>query len=145
MAADPVFLDTNVLIYLVRPRSPFHATAVEKLRALDQAARTTWISPQILREYLAVATRQQGPIAAVAMQEALRDIERFRTTFEVTQESPAEFRRLLELLAKVPASGKQVHDANLVATMLENGFRHLLTFNQRDFRRFTNIIELEPI
>ncbi len=34
MAADPVFVDTNVLICLVRPESPFHATAVEKLRAL---------------------------------------------------------------------------------------------------------------
>lgn len=38
--------------------------------------------------------------------------------------------------------GKQVHDANIVATMLAHGERRLLTFNIRDFRRFSAHIEL---
>ena len=38
--------------------------------------------------------------------------------------------------------GKQVHDANIVATMLAYGERRLLTFNIRDFRRFAAHIEV---
>jgi predicted nucleic acid-binding protein len=35
-----------------------------------------------------------------------------------------------------------VHDANLVATMLEHRIRRLLTFNEADFRRFGGLIEV---
>ena len=35
------------------------------------------------------------------------------------------------------------HDANIVATMLENGIiARLLTFNAADFRRFAQIIDI---
>ncbi len=53
--------------------------------------------------------------------------------------------RLLELLAEHPNAGKQVHDANIVATMHAHGVRRLLTFNTNDFRRFAGIIDLEPL
>jgi hypothetical protein len=36
----------------------------------------------------------------------------------------------------------QVHDANVVTTMLVHGERRLLTFNEADFRRFTALIEV---
>ena len=39
-------------------------------------------------------------------------------------------------------SGKQVHDANIVATMLAHGEARLLTFNAADFRRFDSVIEV---
>ena len=38
------------------------------------------------------------------------------------------FDKLVELLARVLVAGKQVHDANLVATMLAYGVARLLTF-----------------
>jgi hypothetical protein len=41
-------------------------------------------------------------------------------------------------------AGRQVHDVNIVATMLEHGIYRLLTFNAADFKRFVGIIELEP-
>ena len=40
------------------------------------------------------------------------------------------------------SGGKQIHDANIVATMLAYGERRLLTLNARDFRRYTDRIEL---
>jgi predicted nucleic acid-binding protein len=42
----------------------------------------------------------------------------------------------------VPAGGGQVHDANIVATMLTHGERRLLTFNDADFRRYSDRIEM---
>ncbi len=38
--------------------------------------------------------------------------------------------------------GKQIHDANIVATMLVYGERRLLTFNADDFRRYGDRLEL---
>ena len=38
--------------------------------------------------------------------------------------------------------GKQVHDANIVATMLAHGETRLLTFNTADFRRLVPLIEV---
>ncbi len=53
--------------------------------------------------------------------------------------------QLLHLLEVYPGAGKQVHDANIVATMLEHGLPRLLTFNTADFRRVAGLIELEPL
>ena len=44
-----------------------------------------------------------------------------------------------------PVTGKQVHDANLVASMIEYGVFRLLTFNVADFQRFTDVISLVPL
>ena len=40
--------------------------------------------------------------------------------------------------------GKQVHDARLVAAMNVYNITHLLTFNDKDFRRYKHISILNP-
>jgi hypothetical protein len=49
-AVDPVFVDTNVLVYSTRPLSTHHAAAAGALARLGGAGSTLWISSQILRE-----------------------------------------------------------------------------------------------
>ena len=49
---------------------------------------------------------------------------------------------LLKLWRDVAVGGRQVHDANIVATMLAHGERRLLTFNDGDFVRFAPRIEV---
>ena len=49
---------------------------------------------------------------------------------------------LFSLCRGVRVAGRQIHDANIVATMLAHGERRLLTFNQRDFRRYGARIDL---
>jgi predicted nucleic acid-binding protein len=41
-------------------------------------------------------------------------------------------------------SGKQVYDARIVAAMLVHNLTHLLTFNDGDFKRFTEITVVNP-
>jgi predicted nucleic acid-binding protein len=41
--------------------------------------------------------------------------------------------------------GKQIHDANVVATMLANDVTRLATFNRADFQRFEDEITLEVL
>ncbi|MFN8372434.1 MAG: hypothetical protein U0694_06110 [Anaerolineae bacterium] len=48
--------------------------------------------------------------------------------------------KLLELLLKIAGGGKQVHDTNIVASMLVYGITHLVTLNTADFSRFAPFI-----
>jgi predicted nucleic acid-binding protein len=48
--------------------------------------------------------------------------------------------RLQGLLADVEYGGKQVHDANVVATMLAHGVGTVVTMNLADFARFERYV-----
>jgi predicted nucleic acid-binding protein len=144
MAADPVFVDTNVLIYATRRAASEHAAAQAALARLEGEGRSLWISLQILREYLAAATRPQVTSPALPMETAVADVRRFRQVFRVAEDRPVVLDRLLTLLGTHYGAGRQVHDTNIVATMLEHGISRLLTFQRRRFQALRGIIELEP-
>ena len=48
-------------------------------------------------------------------------------------------------MANHQIGGKQVHDANIVATMLAYGIPCLLAHNTKDFELFNGIIKIEGI
>jgi len=142
---DPTFVDTNILVYANVPAAPEHPTARERLRELDAAGVDLWISRQVLREYLARLTRPQTFTNPLSPTEATVDIRRFEAQFEIAEDGPAVTIHLLDLLNAVPIGGKQIHDANIVATMLAHGLKRLLTHNVSDFRRFSPWIDVIPM
>ena len=145
-AADPVFVDTNVLLYVSRPLAPQHIAAREALARLEAAGGPLWISRQVLREYLAVVTRPQATAPALPMAEAIADVRHFQAAFEIAEDvGPVVFERLPAVARYASWFGKQVHDANLVASMLASGVHRLLAFNNPDFQRFVGSIALEPL
>ena len=80
------------------------------------------------------------PIADV-----IRDILHFESVLKIADETAAVTQQLLALLAAIPCGGKQVHDANIVATMLVQGVANLLTHNVADFKRFGHLINIIPL
>lgn len=144
-AGASVFVDTNVLVYASRPGASQHGAARFTLARLRLEANPLWISRQVLREYLAAATRPQPSGSALPMAAAVTDVRRFLLAFNLAEDTDDVLDRLLQLLATHPGAGKQVHDATLVATMLAHGITRLLTFNGADFRRFGALITLEPV
>ncbi|WP_373526954.1 hypothetical protein [Nostoc sp.] len=58
----------------------------------------------------------------------------------MAEDSSQVTERLLTLMEEVFSGGKQVHDANIVATMLVYGIPQLLTHNTGDFARFSGLI-----
>ena len=66
----------------------------------------------------------------------------FTDRFGILEDGPAVWDQLRELCRDHDFSGRQVHDANIVATMIAHGERRLLTFNTADFKRFGAAIEL---
>lgn len=137
-----MFVDTNVLVSARIARAPDHDIAREGLARASRDRETVTISRQILREYLAVLTRPQPWPIAVTMADVLDDIQRYSARFHVLEDGPAVTDALIALCREVPVGGRQIHDANIVATMLACGERRLLTFNTADFRRYGDRIEL---
>ena len=117
---------------------------VAALDLLAQARRTEplRISRQVLREYLAVVTRPQTWASPLAIPAAVQDMRRFATAFEVLEDCQAVTDLLATLCRDVGVAGKQVHDANIVATMLTHGERRLATFNAKDFRRYGQRVQV---
>lgn len=142
---DAVFVDTNILIYLNLAGSPLHAAAEGKLQGLAVAGHPLWISRQTLREYLAALSRPGVVTPALAMSTLLADVGTFLTRFLVAEDGPGVTAHLVALLGSVACAGKQVHDANIVATMLAHGIPNLLTHNVADFRRFAGYLTILPL
>lgn len=140
-----VWLDTNILIYANLALSPFHQAARTQLETLDQQGCELWLSRQTLREYLSVLTRPNLRTAPLPMSALLADVRYFNSRFRVGEDGPLVLNNLLDLLTRFPTEGKQVHDANAVATMLRYGITHLLTHNVKDFTRYTSLITLLPL
>ena len=137
-----MFVDTNVLVKARILEAPDHEVARASLENALEGIETVCISRQVLREYLAVVTRPQTWPVAITRDAALEDVQRLAATFEVLEDGPAVTDWLVLLCRQVSVGGKQIHDANIVATMLAHGERRLLTFNAADFRRYGDRIEL---
>ena len=135
------FVDTNILVYATARSAPFREQARAALSRLA-ADEALSVSRQILREYMAVMTRQQIWGKALTPTEAAADAATFAARFTVLEDGPAVWDQLIELCRRYSFGGRQVHDANVAATMLAHGERRLLTFNEADFRRFAPLIEV---
>ena len=137
-----MFIDTNLLVAYMNVDVPEHLNARSILDQALQEAEPPRISRQVLREYLAVVTRPQSWSAPVAMTDALVDLDRLTRAFDILEDGPTVTETLISLCREVPVGGRQIHDANIVATMLAHGERRLLTFNTADFRRYRDRIAL---
>lgn len=145
MMEGKVFIDTNVLIYANLALSPFHRHATERLQRLDEQNIELWISRQTLREYLAVMTRPGDLTGTIPIKSLLEDVQYFAARFRVAEDGPFVTERLLSLLELVACGGKQIHDANIAATMLAHDVDQLLTHNTSDFTRFSAYITVLPL
>ena len=137
-----MFIDTNVLVMSRIPGAPDHDAVRESLERAFRAPEPLRISRQVIREYLSVVTRPQTWPVAITREEALDDVSRLIGSFEILEDGPVVTESLVALCREVPVGGRQVHDANIVATMLAHEEHRLLTFNTADFQRYGDRIEL---
>ena len=144
-AANRILVDTNILVYAALRNSPWHVRAIQALHGELQSGAEMWISRQILREYIAVLTRPGTTTLASPAAIAAADVVAFEQMFHVADDTHDVTASLLSLVQNVSIGGRQIHDANLVATMQVYGISRLLTHNAADFTRFGSRITIVPI
>lgn len=142
---NPVFIDTNILVHANLALSPFHVQATERIQVLEEQGIKLWISRQTLREYLAAMTRRGDLTGEIPVSSLLADVRYFANRFRLAEDNFLVTERLLTLMEEIFSGGRQVHDANIVATMLVYGIPQLLTANISDFTRFSELITVLPL
>ena len=116
-----LFVDTNILIFATNSASPWHQAAMDALQAARRQGVELVVSPQILREYLAAATRPGSAGETLPLDAILANVRTFQANFRLVEENALVSARLVDLVSQVAVGGKQIHDANIVATMQTYG------------------------
>lgn len=144
-AVSAAFVDTNILVYETASLAPLHSVATAALEQLYDGGADLWISRQVIREYLASLSRPQTFSQPRPASELAARVGFYETRFKIAEDSAQVTERLLQLMQQIPFGGKQVHDANIVATMLVHRIPRLLTANASDFQRFAHLITVQPL
>lgn len=138
--AKQCFVDTNVLLAASDRDRADHAEAIHFLETGLRGEIRLFTNGQVFREYLVVATRPlENNGFGLSSNDALSNLESFRTCIQILNESEAVARKLHQLVVDYNLKGKRIHDANIVATMRENGLTVLKTYNQGDYSTFKDI------
>ena len=133
-----LFVDTNILVYLANESSEFHQKVLEQFQQVSRDY-DLFISRQVLREYAVIMTRPGMMEHPLTPDEVVEDIQKWETIFTITDETQSVTEKLMSLLKKYQLKGKRIHDANIIATMLDSSISVIFTNNESDFKKFEEI------
>ena len=123
-------IDTNVLLRLVQPMNADSHLARNTLDKLRRSDQKLVIATQNLIEFWAVATRPAANNGfGMNIERAKREIGDFKSILEVLPETDQILPEWERLVVTYQVSGKNAHDARLVAVMNVNRIERILTFN----------------
>lgn len=141
MINQDIFVDTNILVYFKTIKSPNFRVANFKLIQF-YIDNEIFISNQVLKEYLVTMSRLSSE---TNLDLFISDANYFANKFNLLFDSQESKIILMDIIAKFKVRGKQIHDANIVATMLANNIKNLFTHNVKDFERFSSLINIVPL
>lgn len=142
-----ILVDTNIPLRIAQIGHPHRQVALDALQRLTLADQEHFaIAPQSLYEMYVVCTRPASANGGFGMTapQACAEIAATRALFELLPETAQVYPTWEGLIAKHAIQGKRAHDVRLVALMIQHRVPRLLTFNDADFRCFTEIESLNP-
>jgi predicted nucleic acid-binding protein len=138
-------VDSNILIRWVQPSDPDYSVVEAALDALARRNVVLGYTSQNLGEFWNACTR---PLVrngyGLLPEEADRRAHFFETRLRLFPDNVLVHEAWRRLLVSHGISGVQVHDARLVAAMHVHGVKQILTFNAKDFARFSDVEALLP-
>ena len=138
-------IDTNILLRIMQDNHPMHPTAAIAVEQLLSNNETVHVVPQNLYESWVVCTR---PIAENGLGKTIAETEaefaKIKSLLSFLPDSAAIYGEWEKLVSKYTVVGKTAHDARLVAAMMVHGITHLVTFNDRNFHRYSGITIMTP-
>jgi predicted nucleic acid-binding protein len=141
-----ILVDTNIPLRIAQIGHPHRRPALDALQLLTVRDHEHFaIAPQSLYEMYVVLSRPASENGfGYSAQQAAAEITAARGIFEILPETAQVYPTWEGLINKHAIQGKQAHDTRLVALMIQHRVGKVLTFNDADFRRFTEIEALNP-
>lgn len=135
-------VDSNILVRMAHLEDSRHDVALNAVSFLYSRGEAVYIVPQNLYEFWAVVTRPTTSNGyGLSPEVAERESEKLKSQFKLRADTEAVFPNWDFLVRKFRVSGKETHDARLVAAMLAHDIRNILTFNVKDFKRYAGTID----
>ncbi len=139
-----ILTDTNVLLRLLQPHHPHCPIAEQAISVLRAQNQILSVVTQNLIELWAVATRPIGQNGlGLTAENAVKELDHIKQFWTLLPELPL-FEEWKHLVTTYRLSGKNTHDAHLVAAMRVHRVDTILTFNAGDFIRYKGITVLHP-
>jgi len=140
-----VLADTNIVLRYIQASSPQHLEVEKAIDRMIASGDVLFVTPQILREFWAVATRPMDKNGfGFAPSQAFESLKLLRLEFSFLDDKEGIFDQWLDLVTTHEVKGVKVHDANHAATALHHGLTHVLTLNPSDFQRYSGS-NLQPL
>ena len=143
---DGAFLvDSNILIRWVKPDDRDYLLLNGLIESLIRRGSTLCYTSQNLAEFWNTCTRPADRNGyGLSIEEADARATVIEDSLNLLADSLAVHWEWRKLIVAWRASGVQVHDARLVAAMHVHGIKRILTFNDRDFARYTTVEAWHP-
>lgn len=141
----PYLVDTCILARRVLPGDPLSAAASGAVDALFRSGEELLVTPQVLMEYRAVATRPLSSNGLGLTSEQTRaETDLIEQAFGMLPDTPDVYAVWRELVGRYEVTGRQVFDARLAAVMIVHRVADLLTLNADHFARYSEITVHTP-
>jgi predicted nucleic acid-binding protein len=138
-------IDSNILIRWVKPDDRDYILVNRVIENLIRQGSTLSYSSQNLAEFWNTCTRPPDRNGyGLSTEEADLRAGVIEDALDILPDSLAVHREWRKLIVAHRVSGAQVHDARLVAAMHVHGVKRILTFNERDFGRYTTVEAWHP-
>jgi predicted nucleic acid-binding protein len=145
MAGPLCLLDTNILLRWLKPDERDYPLVVKSIERLIQGRTGLCYASQNVAEFWNSCTRPLGRNGyGLTPQETDRRAKLFEEKLLLLTDSLAVHREWRSLIVTHNVRGVQVHDARLVAIMRVHGIEQILTFNDADFARYSDIEAVHP-
>jgi predicted nucleic acid-binding protein len=140
-----ILTDTNILLRLLQPHHPHCALVERAVGTLRTRNETLNVLPQNLMEFWAVATRPPSENGlGMTVENAAGELTSFQRLFTLLPETASVYQEWERLVSRYQVSGKNSHDAHIVAAMNVHAITRILTLNVRDFTRYSDISAVHP-
>lgn len=138
-----ILLDTNVLIYATDRLSAQHLASRRVVDASIARHIEGVIVPQVLVEFVAVATGTavRSPLST---EQACVQAETFRAQIKMLVPSAESVQEWLVILIETGCAGRRTFDAYLAAQARSLGATSICTYNLDDFRGISGITPVRP-
>ena len=145
MARPLCLVDTNILLRWVKPDERDYPLVVRAIDRLLEAGTGLCYTSQNVAEFWNTCTRPSGQNGfGLPPNEADRRARLFEDKLRLLPDNLAVHEEWRRLIVRHNVRGVQVHDARLVAVMRVHKVGQILTFNDADFVRYSDIKALDP-
>ncbi len=139
-----ILVDSNMLLFSIQRDHPWHLESVKAIETL-LGTELVCVLLQNIAEFWNVCTRPADKNGlGLSPQETEERLKRLDPILTVLHDKPEVFEQWRKLVVQHAVKGVQAHDARIAAAMQVQGISRILTYNPRDFNRYTGITPVHP-